>query len=187
MSCFRRQTFFANSCSPRSTPSCRAPTAPQRPHSGQVEALGRISRWRGRRGVNDLHRRGVQFRRCRRNDPAALLGRPAVPVGHHAAGRFDDRDQRHDVVVLQADLDDQVDMAGREHGIGIAIGSVARQTDRRLQPVIGDALRPGEQRWRRRAQRRVRQRGGLARRQLSASRPALHTRPCRRWRRTTRR
>ena len=79
--------------------------------------------------------------------------------------------ERDDVVGLQADLDDEVDMAGGHHRIGVAIGAVARQPHDRLEPVVGFAPPALEQRGRRGAERRVGKRGGLARRQRRALPP----------------
>ena len=76
-------------------------------------------------------------------DDAAAVMRPAVfPGGHDAAGAFDDRDQRQHVVRLKLGLDDEIDMAGGEHAIGIAIAAIARQPHRLLNPAETAAGRP---------------------------------------------
>ena len=41
-----------------------------------------------------------------------------------------------DIVGLQAGIHDEVDMAGRHHGEGVAIGAVAGETHRRLEPLV---------------------------------------------------
>src|SRR3569833_1478461 len=61
------------------------------------------------------------------DDSAAPLRRTAVPGRDEAAGAIDDRDQRDDVVRLQFGFDDQVDLPGGQHAIGIAIAAVARE------------------------------------------------------------
>src|SRR5690348_16953658 len=59
------------------------------------------------------------------HDSPAVLRRAALPGGHDAAGAGDDRDQGDDVVRLELGLDDQVDLAGGEHAIGVAVAAVA--------------------------------------------------------------
>ena len=82
----------------------------RRPRLGRTPA----SRGSGRAGAN-----------CRWRPP----GRHWPPIRRSsvdaAAGAFDDRDQRDDVVGLQPGLDDQVDMARGDHAIGVAIAAVA--------------------------------------------------------------
>jgi lysophospholipase len=63
--------------------------------------------------VEKLKGGGVQPRMPGRDDGAALRGRAAVPGGHDAARALDDRDQRDDVVGLEAGLDHEVDVASR--------------------------------------------------------------------------
>ena len=55
------------------------------------------------------------------------MDRPALPIGHHAARRLDHRDRRGDVIALQSGLDHQVDLAGGDQRIGIAIHAIAGQ------------------------------------------------------------
>ena len=61
------------------------------------------------------------------DDAPAVGGAAAVPGSEDAAGPLDDRDQGGDVVGLQPGLDDDVDEAGRDHAVGVAIDPVARQ------------------------------------------------------------
>src|SRR3954471_6453263 len=75
-----------------------------------------------------------QFQGClvhagvaRRNDTAAVLRGLAFPGGDDAAGAGDDRYQRGDVVGFQFSLDDEIEVAGREHAIGVAVAAVARE------------------------------------------------------------
>ena len=71
-----------------------------------------------------------------RLSPAAMTRPPAlasaVPGGDDAAGAGDDRDQRQDVVGLELGLDHQIDVARRQHAIGVAVAAIARQPHRLL-------------------------------------------------------
>ena len=60
-----------------------------------------------------------------RDDVAAVERRSPLPVRHDAAGAFEDRDQRHDVVRLQLALDDEIDEPGREHRVVVAVAAEA--------------------------------------------------------------
>jgi lysophospholipase len=87
---------------------------------------------------------------CTRRSPAATIEPPfaagaPVPGRHDAAGSLDDRDQRHDVVGLEAGLDHEIDMAGGQHAIGVAIAAVARQAGDALDPVVGPERLAGEE------------------------------------------
>ena len=84
--------------------------------------------------LQHLHRRRMQLRRCRRHAVAAGFGRAAVPGRHHAAGVFDDRDQRRDVDVLERRLGDEVDVAGGEQAIAVAVEAPAGLQRRGAQP-----------------------------------------------------
>ena len=68
------------------------------------------------------------------------LGATALPGRDDAAGAGDDRDQRQHVVGLELGLDDQIDMAGRQHAIGVAVAAVAREPHRVLDPAEGRAV-----------------------------------------------
>src|SRR6185437_16986514 len=59
-------------------------------------------------------------------DPTALRCVLAVPGRHHPARAFDDRGERDDVVGLEIGLDHEVDEAGGERAIGVAVAAVAR-------------------------------------------------------------
>ncbi len=61
------------------------------------------------------------------DDGPAFRGVAAVPGGDDSARAFDDRDQGDYVVGVQRRLDHQVDMAGGQHAIGVAIAAIARQ------------------------------------------------------------
>src|SRR5665213_4480891 len=69
---------------------------------------------------------------ARHHDAAAGLRRTILPRRDDTAGADNDRDQRHDVVRLDLGLDDEVDLARRQHAIGIAIAAVTREFDRVL-------------------------------------------------------
>ena len=74
------------------------------------------------------------------DDAAAALGGLAVPGGDDAAGAGDDRNQRRDIVGLQLGLDHEIEMAGGEHAVGIAVAAIARQPHRVLDPAEGGAV-----------------------------------------------
>ncbi len=81
-------------------------------------------------GLRPLPRQHLQRRRVHAlvaggDDAAARIGRPAFPGRNHAAGAGDDRDQRHDVVGFELGLDDEIDVAGRQHAIGVAVAAIA--------------------------------------------------------------
>ena len=76
-------------------------------------------------------------------DDPAVGGEPersALPVGELAAGTLDHRDDRREVVRLEARLDDEVDEARGDQGVGIAIAAEARLSHRIGQPVEGPAV-----------------------------------------------
>ncbi len=70
----------------------------------------------------------------------------AVPRREPAAGALDDRDQRDNVVGLEAGLDDDVDVAGGDHAIGVAVAAVAGEADALLDPAMRRRLRAAENR-----------------------------------------
>ena len=76
-------------------------------------------------GVQHLHRLGVQFRGGGGEAVAAGFGGAAVPGGDDAAGVFDQRDQGGDVDVLECGFDHEVDVAGGEQCVAVAIETVA--------------------------------------------------------------
>ncbi len=59
------------------------------------------------------------------------FGGAAVPGGDDAAGILDQRDQRADVDILERRLDHEVDMAGRQQAVAVAIEAVAGRAARR--------------------------------------------------------
>ena len=67
--------------------------------------------------------------------------RPAiVPRADDAAGAFDDGNERQHVVRLELGLDHEIDMAGGEHAIGVAIAAIARQPDLLLDSLKAMAV-----------------------------------------------
>ena len=80
----------------------------------------------------------------RRGSPAAMMRPPsggfAVPGRDDAARALDDRGERDDVVRLQIGLDDEIDEAGGERAIGVAVGAVAHQPRLPLDLEIGGAV-----------------------------------------------
>ena len=69
---------------------------------------------------------------CTRLSPAATMRPPFAALSPSQVvmtppAPCDDRDQRHDVVRLQPALDDEIDVARREHAVRIAVAAVARE------------------------------------------------------------
>ena len=95
--------------------------------------------------------------RC--DDAPAGHGRTAVPGGEHAARAGDDRDQRNDVVRLELGLDDEIDVSGRQHAIGVAIAAIARQPHALLDAAERVAILFRHQQRARGEQHRLVQRG----------------------------
>src|SRR5271170_7941896 len=60
------------------------------------------------------------------DDASALFPRIAGPGGDDAPGAGDDRNQGRDVMGLELGLDDEIDEAGGEHAIGVAVAAVTR-------------------------------------------------------------
>src|SRR5262245_44005050 len=69
----------------------------------------------------------VHIAAARDQDVAAVQRRLALPIGDHAARALEDRDQRHDVVRFQLTLDDEIEIAGRDHRIVVAVATETRQ------------------------------------------------------------
>ena len=67
----------------------------------------------------------VEFGRCRGDAVAALFGGAAVPGGDDAAGGVDDWDEGGDVDVLQGGFGDDVDVAGGEQAVAVAVEAPA--------------------------------------------------------------
>src|SRR3954447_16379498 len=78
-------------------------------------------------GREQLHCRFMHARIAGCDNAAAALSGLAVPSGDDAAGAGDDRNQSRNVVGFQFGLDDEIEMAGSEHAVGIAIAAIARQ------------------------------------------------------------
>src|SRR5262249_25143663 len=62
-----------------------------------------------------------------RDNASALRGGAAFPVRDDATCALDDRDQRNDVMRLQAGIDNEIGEACRDHAIGVAIAAIARE------------------------------------------------------------
>src|SRR3569623_763087 len=77
----------------------------------------------------------MQLRRCRCYTIPTGFRRPAVPGRHHAAGILDDRDQGGDVDVLEHRLGDDIDVAGSEQAVAVAVEAPAQ-----LQRGLAQAL-----------------------------------------------
>src|SRR5262249_20000010 len=105
--------------------------------------------------VEQLQRRLMYTAIAGRNDAAAVLRTLALPIGDNAAGPGDDRDQRGDVVGLELGLDHEVEMAGREHAVGVAIAAIARQFYCALDATEDGAVGIIHQQWAGRERSRV--------------------------------
>ena len=91
-------------------------------------------------------RRSSSISACTRGSPAATIRPPssagsAVPGCDTSASTFDDGDQGHDVVRLQASLDHHVDQAGRQQAIAVAVAAVARHARARLDARVSRSFR----------------------------------------------
>ncbi len=108
------------------------------------------------------------------DDAAARLGGTAGPGGHDAPGAGDDRDQRRNVMGLELGLDDEIDMAGGEHAIGVAVAAIARQKHLVLDHGKGRAVLRIHQPRARGVEHRLREAGAWPRQQGAvARRPAI--------------
>src|SRR5690242_16420378 len=103
--------------------SCAVASAGRRKSVSPVSSLPMIlieaSPDGSRSTVEYLHRRFVHPRIAGRDDAAAVLRGLAIPGGDDAAGAGDDRDQGRDIVGLQLGLDHEVEVAGRQHAVGV--------------------------------------------------------------------
>src|SRR5262247_4864196 len=79
----------------------------------------------GALALQQRHGGGVHAPVARDHDTPAALGAAAVPRRDDAAGAGDDRNERNDVVRLELGLDHEIDVAGREHAIGVAVAAIA--------------------------------------------------------------
>jgi hypothetical protein len=68
------------------------------------------------------------------------MRRAALPGGDDAAGAADDWQERQHVIGLELGLDHEVDVARRQHAIGVAVAAVARQPRGLLDPAENRAV-----------------------------------------------
>src|SRR6516162_3555335 len=115
-------------------------------------------------GIEQLERCLVHALVAGRHDAAAPWRRAAFPRGDDAAGAGDDRDQRGDVVGLEFGFDDEIEMTGSEHAIGIAVAAVTCQPHRLFDAAEGGAISRVHQQWAGGEQGRILQRGAPAHR-----------------------
>ena len=92
--------------------------------------------------VQELDRRFMHARIARSDNAAAALSGLALPSGDDTASTGDNRNQRCDVVGFQFSFHHEIDMAGGEHAVGIAVAAIARQPDGVFDPVESGARRP---------------------------------------------
>ncbi len=69
-----------------------------------------------------------------------IMRRPAAPVGDQAARRLDHRNRRRHVIGLQPRLDHQIDAAGGDQRIAVAIHAIAGQPHPGCQRAEGGAF-----------------------------------------------
>src|SRR5271165_6452393 len=74
------------------------------------------------------------------DDAASVGGVLVVPGRNYAPSPLDDRRQGHDVVRFEIGFDDEVDEAGRERAIGVAVAAVSGEANLVLDPKIGRAV-----------------------------------------------
>src|SRR5579872_970807 len=74
--------------------------------------------------VEQLERRFVCARVAGGDNTAAALRGLAFPGGDDAARAGNDRNVRGDVVGLEFGLDDEIEMAGGEHAVGVAVAAI---------------------------------------------------------------
>ena len=79
----------------------------------------------GASSLERLQRRRVHALVAGRDDASAGMRRAALPGGHDPAGAGDDRHQRKHVVGFELRFDDEIDVARRQHAIGVAVAAVA--------------------------------------------------------------
>ena len=70
----------------------------------------------------------MQARIAARHNLSALMGRPTLPVGDNAARLLDNRNERLNIIRLQTFFDDNIDKAGGQQRIIIAIPAIADET-----------------------------------------------------------
>ena len=63
------------------------------------------------------------------HDAAAGIGRFSLPARDHSTRTLNDGHEREHIIGLELGLDDEVDVAGRQHAVGVAIAAVARESD----------------------------------------------------------
>jgi lysophospholipase len=78
-----------------------------------------------RHSLERLQRRRVHALVSGRDDASAGMRRAALPGGDDPAGTGDDWHQRKHVVGLELRFDDEIDVARRQHAIGVAVAAVA--------------------------------------------------------------
>ena len=146
---------------------------------------------RGGQGLSDASSSGDGCRQLRRaggeGEAAGRRGVGTVATAHHTASGLDHGDRGDDVVRLQPGVDDEVDVAHRQLGVGVAVAAVAHEAS---PPAHRVEQRPltgiGEHRRRRAVDDGVIERDPAASTQLAdACRAAPSTRRVRRCRRTS--
>src|SRR5207248_7763090 len=86
----------------------------------------------GSLAIEQLQRGFVHPRIAGGDDAAAALRGLAFPGRNDSAGAGDDRDQGGDIVGFELGLDHEIEMAGGEHAVGIAVAAIAGQPHRRF-------------------------------------------------------
>src|SRR3954470_16992597 len=110
----------------RSSAGSKAPTISGKTRRGESDGWSLISSVRNlvNSSLQHLQHRGVHALVPGSDNAPAVLRRRAFPGRHDATGADDDRDQRHDVMGLEFGLDDNIDVACRQHAVSVAIAAV---------------------------------------------------------------
>src|SRR5438132_1389751 len=106
---------------------------------------------------------------ARRDDASARVRGAAFPGGDDASSADDDRHEGKHVVRLELRLDYQIDVARRQHAIGVAIPSIAREPHGSLNPPENFAIARIHQQRAGREQNRAGEIGACAHPQVSLS------------------
>ena len=117
-------TATANTCSPPSTPSAGRRAAAARLEAARRQPL----RMAIAAACNSGVAAAMTSPPCSARSPSNVV---TTPPAFSMIGISAD-----DVVGLQPGIDDDVDMAGGDHGEGVAIGAVAGEPHRAFEPVV---------------------------------------------------
>src|SRR5690606_34221738 len=92
---------------------------------------------RAKLSAQERERRGVQLRGGRSHDIAAGERPTPLPVRHDTTGALEDGNERHGVEGLELPFHDEIDVAGGEHRVVVAITAEAMQHAGAREPLEG--------------------------------------------------